>query len=211
MSDYQHLCWWKCNLQTHTQVQKAENLVYRLLVHIGVLQVLCLSDHNSKGANTSNWTMEYGWPQNKDYVLLILQMSILCIYSMLFTWGPMKDKYSFKHTNRTVASICLFDVSNNCWCLIETTQQQQKTWISKKKTWISHLPCRPCIILSWLASNLFWTHTLFCHTFVLFFVNFVLTFFSVSLSGKSYHANYLSYPSSFLSHSFRMQLLTHFF
>ena len=30
--------------------------------------VLCLSDHNIKGANMNNRTMEYGWPQNKDYL-----------------------------------------------------------------------------------------------------------------------------------------------
>ena len=30
--------------------------------------LLCLSDHNKKGANRNKRTMEYGWRQNKDYV-----------------------------------------------------------------------------------------------------------------------------------------------
>ena len=30
--------------------------------------VLCLSEHNNKGANTNNRRMEYGWRQNEDYV-----------------------------------------------------------------------------------------------------------------------------------------------
>ena len=30
--------------------------------------VLCLPDHNKKGANINNRRMEYGWRQNKDYV-----------------------------------------------------------------------------------------------------------------------------------------------
>ena len=33
-----------------------------------LIQVLSLSDHNNKGPNTNNRTMEYGWRQNKDFV-----------------------------------------------------------------------------------------------------------------------------------------------
>ena len=30
--------------------------------------LLCLSDHNKKGANMNNRTMGYGWRQNENYV-----------------------------------------------------------------------------------------------------------------------------------------------
>ena len=36
--------------------------------YLSILIDLCLSDHNKKGANMNNITIEYGWRQNKDYV-----------------------------------------------------------------------------------------------------------------------------------------------
>ena len=39
--------------------------------HFGLsilIHILCLPDHNKKGANMNNRTMEYGWRQNKDHV-----------------------------------------------------------------------------------------------------------------------------------------------
>ena len=40
---------------------------FGLLLYYQV-KVLCLSDHNNKGTNMNNRTMEYDWHQNKDYV-----------------------------------------------------------------------------------------------------------------------------------------------
>ena len=35
---------------------------------VPLMILLCLSDHNKKGANMNNRTMGYGWRQNENYV-----------------------------------------------------------------------------------------------------------------------------------------------
>ena len=42
-----------------------------LTTELNIIEVtiLCLSNYNKKGANMNNRTMEYGWRQNKDYVV----------------------------------------------------------------------------------------------------------------------------------------------